>query len=76
MLIVFGVAVAGVLVEAFLPRKARYRAQLVLSLGRAGSRPGRGAADRPAIARQLGHSVVAGAVAIDRPTLFLQGTIC
>ena len=33
MLIVFGVAVAGVLVEAFLPRQRRYGAQLVLSLG-------------------------------------------
>ena len=32
MLIVFGVAVVGVLVEAFLPRKLRYRAQLSLSL--------------------------------------------
>ena len=33
MLIVFGVAVAGVLVEAFLPRRSRYPAQLALSLG-------------------------------------------
>jgi len=32
MLIVFGVAVAGVLVEAFVPRKARYRTQLTLRL--------------------------------------------
>ena len=33
MLIVFGVAVAGVLVEAFLPRGARYRVQLMLAIG-------------------------------------------
>ena len=33
MLIVFGAAVAGVLVEAFLPRRNRYSAQLVLTLG-------------------------------------------
>ena len=33
MLIVFGVAVAGVLVEAFLPRRTRYAAQLALALG-------------------------------------------
>ena len=33
MLIVFGVAVAGVLVEAFLPRRHRYSAQVVLTLG-------------------------------------------
>ena len=75
MLIVFGAAVAGVLVEAFLPRKARYRTQLTLSL----------AALFVAliwvlrITLQLrggiGQSVVAGAVDIDRPTLFLQGTI-
>lgn len=33
MLIVFGVAVAGVLAEAFLPRGRRFGTQLVLSLG-------------------------------------------
>ena len=32
MLIIFGVAVAGVLAEAFLPRRIRYPAQLTLSL--------------------------------------------
>ena len=32
MLIVLGAAVAGVLVEAFLPRQWRYTAQLILSL--------------------------------------------
>ena len=32
ILIVFAVAVAGVLVEAFLPRGARYRTQLTLAL--------------------------------------------
>ena len=31
-LIVFGIAVAGVLVEAFLPRRTRYPTQLTLSL--------------------------------------------
>ncbi|MET0700109.1 MAG: NADH-quinone oxidoreductase subunit N, partial [Mycobacterium sp.] len=33
MLIVFGAAVAGVLVEAFLPRRLRYSAQLALCIG-------------------------------------------
>ncbi|MGV0801914.1 NADH-quinone oxidoreductase subunit N, partial [Mycolicibacterium elephantis] len=33
MLIVFGVAVAGVLLEALLPRQRRYALQLALSLG-------------------------------------------
>ena len=74
MLIVFGVAVAGVLVEAFLPRPARYAAQLALALG------GLVAAFVAVVvvARSLpayGRSAVLGAVAIDRPALFLQGTI-
>ena len=33
MLIVFGVAVAGVLVEAFVPRRLRYGAQVTLTFG-------------------------------------------
>ncbi|MDT5095910.1 MAG: NADH-quinone oxidoreductase subunit [Mycobacterium sp.] len=74
MLIMFGVAVASVLVEAFLPRRVRYGAQLVLSLG--GS-----AAALVAIvvvARGLrlpGHSAVVGAVAVDGPALLLQATV-
>jgi NADH-quinone oxidoreductase subunit N len=75
MLIVFGVAVAGVLVEAFLPRQRRYAAQLVLSLG------GLAAAFVAVVvlAGQLrgtaGRTAVLGAVAVDAPALFLQGTI-
>jgi NADH-quinone oxidoreductase subunit N len=74
MLIVFGVAVAGVLVEAFLPRRFRYAAQVTLTLG------GLAAAFVAVVAvgRSLpasGRSAVLGAVAIDRPTLYLQGTI-
>ncbi len=74
MLIVFGVAVAGVLAEAFLPRRIRYGAQVTLALG------GLVAAFIAVIvvSRSLqasGRSAVLGAVAIDRPTLFLQGTV-
>ncbi|WP_199178293.1 NADH-quinone oxidoreductase subunit NuoN [Mycobacterium hubeiense] len=75
MLIVFGVAIAGVLVEAFVPRNGRYRAQLTLALG------GSVAAFVAVVllARDLGdavgHSAVLGAVAVDAPALFLQGTI-
>jgi NADH-quinone oxidoreductase subunit N len=75
MLIVFGVAVTGVLVEAFLPRQRRYAAQLVLCLG------GLTAALVAVVmlARDLhgarGHTAIMGAVVIDKPTLFLQGTI-
>jgi NADH-quinone oxidoreductase subunit N len=75
MLIVFGVATVGVLVEAFLPRERRYAAQLVLSLG------GLVAAlvDVVVIARDLhgavGHTAVMGSIVADKPALFLQGTI-
>lgn len=75
MLIVFGVAVAGVLLEAFLPRAVRYRTQVTLTLA------GLVAAFVAVVllARDLHGSVgqiaVMGAVAIDPVTLFLQGTI-
>ena len=75
MLIVFGVAIVGVLVEAFLPRQRRYAAQLVLCLG------GLVAALVAVVvlARDLhgavGRSAVMGAVVIDKPALFLQATI-
>jgi NADH-quinone oxidoreductase subunit N len=74
MLIMFGAAVASVLVEAFMPRRTRYGAQLVLSLG------GCVAALVAVVIvwrglRLPGHTVIAGAVAIDGPTLMLQGTL-
>ena len=74
MLIVFSVAVVGVLVEALVPRRARYGAQVTLALG------GLIAAFVAivVVARSLdpsGRAAVLGAVAMDRPTLFLQGTV-
>ncbi|UQX11687.1 NADH-quinone oxidoreductase subunit NuoN [Candidatus Mycobacterium methanotrophicum] len=74
MLIVFGVAVVGVLVEAFLPRRARYGAQVVLAVS------GLIAAFVAVVVvgRQLpqtGRTAVLQALAIDRPTLLLQATI-
>jgi NADH-quinone oxidoreductase subunit N len=74
MLIVFGVAVVGVLAEAFLPRRIRYGAQVTLALG------GLVAAFIAVIvvSRSLqasGRIAVLGAVAIDRPALYLQGTV-
>jgi len=70
MLIVFGVAVVGVLVEAFLPRRYRYAAHVPLAL--AGL-----VAAFVAVVRLAGTSRVAavGAVALDGTTLFLQGTL-
>jgi NADH-quinone oxidoreductase subunit N len=73
MLVLFGVACAGVLVEALLPRWARYVAQLVLSmLGLLGA--------LVLIILRTGETdfatITAGrAVAVDGPTLFLQGAI-
>jgi len=74
MLIILGVAVVGVLVEAFVPRQQRYAFQLVLSLG------GLVASFVAVVvlARDLGgtgRTAVLGAVAVDAPALFLQATI-
>ena len=74
VLIVLGVAVAGVLVEAFLPRRSRYPVQVALSVG------GLLAAfvTLVGVYRGLdgaGRAAVVGAVVVDRPALFLQGTI-
>jgi NADH-quinone oxidoreductase subunit N len=70
MLIVFGAAVAGVLVEAFVPRTLRGTVQLVLALG---------ATAAAFVAVCLNHGArdiaVSGAIVIDPPALFLQGTI-
>ncbi len=75
MLIVLGAAVLGVLVEAFLPRRGRYAAQVALSLTALVA----AFVAVLMIARGLhggnGSSAVMGAVAIDKPTLFLQATI-
>ncbi|PXX70857.1 NADH dehydrogenase subunit N [Nocardia tenerifensis] len=70
MLIVFGVAVVSVLVEAFMGRRFRFGAQLLLSLaGLVGA--------LVAVVWLAGTSApaVGGAVAVDGVTLFLQGTI-
>ncbi|QNG21597.1 NADH-quinone oxidoreductase subunit NuoN [Rhodococcus triatomae] len=70
MLIVFGVAVAGVLVEAFVPRGGRFPTQLVLTIG------GLVAAFGAVLALSgTRDTAVAGSVVVDGPTLFLQGAI-
>ncbi|ORV45292.1 NADH-quinone oxidoreductase subunit N [Mycolicibacter engbaekii] len=74
LLIVFGTAVAGVAVEAFVPRRARYATQVLLAVG------GLAAAFAAIIevGRELpadGRVAVLGAVAVDRPVLVLQATI-
>ncbi|MFF4670055.1 NADH-quinone oxidoreductase subunit NuoN [Streptomyces sp. NPDC001279] len=76
VLIVIGAAVVGVLVEAFVPRRSRYYTQVFLTVVAL-------AASFAAIIGLAagGHGttkagiVAMGAIAIDGPTLFLQGTI-
>ncbi|MGV0578150.1 NADH-quinone oxidoreductase subunit NuoN [Mycolicibacterium elephantis] len=75
MLIVFGVAVAGVLLEALLPRQRRYALQLALSLGGLIAAFVAVVLVARDIAGTPGRSAVMGAVVIDAPALFLQGTI-
>lgn len=76
VLIVIGVAVVGVLVEAFVPRRARYYTQVFLTV----------VALAAAFAAVVGlaaggygttkaHIAAMGAIAVDGPALFLQGTI-
>ncbi|MFP8945160.1 NADH-quinone oxidoreductase subunit NuoN [Streptomyces fenghuangensis] len=76
VLIVIGAAVVGVLIEAFVPRRARYTAQALLAglaLASAfASVVGLAAAGRATTEAGL---VAMGALAVDGPALFLQGVI-
>jgi NADH-quinone oxidoreductase subunit N len=80
MLIIFGVALVGVVVEAFVVRRHRYVVQVVLSLAGvlgalvatcivASNLPPKGDTSG------RGQIAVEGAVAIDGPTVFIWGTI-
>ncbi|MGY3682111.1 NADH-quinone oxidoreductase subunit NuoN [Streptomyces sp. TE33382] len=75
VLIVIGAAVLGILVEAFVPRRARYYTQVFLtvvalaaSFAAVVALAADGYASEP-------HLAAMKAIAIDGPTLFLQGTI-
>ena len=70
MLILFGAACIGVLVEAFLPRRSRHAVQLTLALLAT-------VVAFAVVVIERGSRIVTigGAVAIDGPTLFLQGAI-
>ena len=70
MLILFGAACVGVLLEAFLPRRLRHPVQLTLSLVTL-------VAALVAVIMTRGTRTVTagGAIAVDGPTLFLQGSI-
>lgn len=75
MLIVVGAAVVGVVLEAFLPRGRRYAAQLTLALGATVAALVAVAVLGRQLSGEVGRPAVMGAVVIDRPALFLQGTV-
>ncbi|MFJ1593956.1 NADH-quinone oxidoreductase subunit NuoN [Kitasatospora albolonga] len=76
VLIIVVAAVLGILVEAFVPRRARYHTQLLLTV------VALAAAFAAVVSLAAGgygttkaQIAAMGAIAIDGPTLFLQGTI-
>jgi NADH-quinone oxidoreductase subunit N len=70
VLIPAGAAIVGVLVDAFLPAAARWRAQVVVALAGLG-----GALIAAAVIAGDDKVTAATAISVDGPTLFLQGTI-
>jgi len=75
VLIVLGAACAAVLVEAFIPRSGRWGAQVALSLV---ALLGAGAWLGGYVLTQstaTGLTTLSDAIAVDRPTLFLWGTL-
>jgi NADH-quinone oxidoreductase subunit N len=79
MLLVFGAAIAGVLIEAFAPRPLRRTLHLAVTLG---GLAGAfiltifvAASSHIFSNGSSGHVAAVGAVGVDRPTLFIQGTI-
>ncbi|EUA13707.1 NADH-quinone oxidoreductase subunit N domain protein [Mycobacterium xenopi 4042] len=74
MLIVFGAAIVGVVVEAFLPRRFRYASQVLVALA---SLVAAFVAD-VLVGKRIpssGQTAVLRAVAVDRPALVLQGIV-
>ncbi len=78
LLVVFGVATLGVLVEAFVARKARYAVQLALTLaGVAGALVATILVAFHLSPTGNGRGIlgVEGAIAVDGPSVFIWGTI-
>jgi NADH-quinone oxidoreductase subunit N len=82
LLIVFGAAVVGVLVEAFVPRERRYLIQTLLALAGLVAAlvavivVGEGLTQNTgAAAGSFGNIEAGGAVAVDGPSLFIWGTL-
>ena len=74
LLIVLAAACIAVLVEAFLPRYQRWPAQVVLSVV-AIAVAGIALAAYAGTSPPQGLTTLADAIAVDRPTLFLWGTL-
>ncbi|WP_260845402.1 hypothetical protein [Streptomyces sp. SLBN-31] len=75
-LIVVGAAIVGVLVEAFVPRKSRYYAQVFVSLvALVAAFAAVVALASDGYGTTKAHIAAMGAIAVDGPSLFLQGTI-
>lgn len=75
MLIVFGAAIVGVLLEAFLPRRSRYAAQMALALAATAAALVAVVVLGGRISGGTGRAAVGGSVVVDAPALFLQGTV-
>ncbi|MGI5338701.1 NADH-quinone oxidoreductase subunit NuoN [Streptomyces sp. CA-181903] len=76
VLIVLGAAVVAVLAEAFLPRRSRHLAQVAVTVvGLAAAFAAVVALAAKGYATGKAHVAAMGAVAVDGPALFLQGTI-
>ncbi|PRH76676.1 NADH-quinone oxidoreductase subunit NuoN [Streptomyces solincola] len=76
VLIVVGAAVLGILMEAFVPRRARYHSQLFLSVvGLAAAFAATVGLAASGHASTEARIAAMGAIAVDGPALFLQGTI-
>lgn len=74
LLIVLGAACAAVLVEAFLPRHQRWPAQVALAVGSIGL-AGLALGLYAGTAAPEGVTTLSDSLAVDRPTLFLWGTL-
>ncbi len=72
ILIMFGAALVGVLIEAFLPRHVRRVSQLIVAFG---STIAALVVLLKVTLPDAGKVVAQGTVAIDKPTVFIQATI-
>ncbi|THA27638.1 NADH-quinone oxidoreductase subunit NuoN [Streptomyces sp. RKND-216] len=75
-LIVLGAAIVGILIEAFLPRRFRYGAQALLTVAALASAFAAVLAlGLNGFATDQAQLAAMGAIAVDGPALFLQGTV-